>query len=193
MAKFESPIMVIRELRRQGAAEIPERHTITSIYQRFLENGSVEDRTRSGRPSTITEDTINEVEEALNREPQTSLRKIAREMNISKDKTHRIIRDIIGFKPYMMKCTQELYDEDMDLRVEMAERLIPLLEDPANDGNVFFSDESRFYVSGMVNKHNCRIWAASNPFVTVEAAMNSPKINVWCAMSNNQIIGPSFF
>jgi len=193
MAKFESPIMVIRELRRQGAAEIPERHTITSIYQRFLENGSVEDRTRSGRPSTITEDTINEVEEALNREPQTSLRKIAREMNISKDKTHRIIRDIIGFKPYMMKCTQELYDEDMDLRVEMAERLIHLLEDPANDGNVFFSDESSFYVSGMMNEHNCRIWAASNPFVTVEAAMNSPKINVWCAMSNNQIIGPYFF
>lgn len=75
----------------------------------------------------------------------------------------------------------------------MAERLIPLLEDPANDGNVFFSDESSFYVSGMVNKHNCRIWAASNPFVTVEAAMNSPKINVWCAMSNNQIIGPYFF
>ncbi len=64
--------MVIRELRRQGAAEISERHTITSIYQRFLENGSVEDRTRSGRPSTITEDTINEVEEALNRESQTS-------------------------------------------------------------------------------------------------------------------------
>lgn len=114
-------------------------------------------------------------------------------MNISKDKTHRIIRDIIGFKPYMMKCTQELYDEDMHLRVEMAERLIPLLEDPANDGNVFFSDESSFYVSGMVNKHNCRIWAASNPFVTVEAAMNSHKINVWCAMSNNQIIGPYVF
>jgi transposase len=103
MAKFESPIMAIRKLRRQGAAEIPERHTSTSIYQRFLENGSVEDRTRSRRPSTITEYTINEVEEALNREPQTSLRKIAREMNISKDKTHRIIRDIIGFKPYMMK------------------------------------------------------------------------------------------
>lgn len=59
MAKFESPIMAIRELRRQGAAEIPERHTIISIYQRFLENGSVEDRARSGRPSTITEYTIN--------------------------------------------------------------------------------------------------------------------------------------
>ena len=103
MAKFESPIMAIRELRRQGAAEIPKRDTITSMYQRFLENGSVEDHTRSERPSTITEYTIHEVGEALNREPQTSLRKIAREMNISKDKTHRIMPEIIGFKPYMMK------------------------------------------------------------------------------------------
>ena len=172
-------MVIRRELRRQEAAEVPQRHTITSIYQKFLETGSVEDRRiRSGRPSTITNDRINEVEEALNREPQTSVRKIGREMNISKDKAHRIMRDIIGFKSYMMHCTQQLYDEDMDLRVEMSERLIPILEDPANKGNVFFSDESSFYVSGMVNKHNCRIWAANNRFITVEAAMNSPKINV---------------
>jgi hypothetical protein len=44
-----------------------------------------------------------------------------------------------------------------------------------------------------VNKHNCRIWAADNPFMIIEAAMNSAKINVWCAMSNKQIVGPYFF
>ena len=38
-----------------------------------------------------------------------------------------------------------------------------------------------------------RTWAATNPFITIEAAMNSPKVNVWCAMSNTQIIGPYFF
>ena len=49
---------------------------------------------------------------------------------------------------------------------------------PANKGNVFFSNESNFYVSGMTNKHNCRGWSANSPFMTVEAAMSSPKINV---------------
>ena len=44
-----------------------------------------------------------------------------------------------------------------------------------------------------MNKHNCRIWAATNPFTTIEAAMNSPKVNIWCVMSNKQIIGPDFF
>ena len=46
MAKFESPIMVIhRELHRQEATEFPKRHTITFIYQKFLETGSIEDTT----------------------------------------------------------------------------------------------------------------------------------------------------
>ena len=42
----------------------------------------------------------------------------------------------------------------------MSERLIPILEDLTNKRNVFFSDQSNFYVSGMMNKRNCRIWAA---------------------------------
>ena len=66
MAKFESPIMVIGELRRQEAAKVLERHTITSIYQKFLETGLVEDRRiRSERLSTITDDRINEVEQGV--------------------------------------------------------------------------------------------------------------------------------
>ena len=54
------------------------------------------------------------------------------------------MRDIIGYKPYMMHCTQQLYDEDMDLRVEMAKRLIPILENQADNGIIFFSDKSCF-------------------------------------------------
>jgi len=57
----------------------------------------------------------------------------------------------------------------------------------------FFSDESTFYISGVVNKHHCHIWAANDPHITIETAMNSAKVNVWCAMSNKEIIGPYFF
>ena len=41
MAKYESPVMVIRELQRRGTTNIPERHAITSIYQKFLDTSSV--------------------------------------------------------------------------------------------------------------------------------------------------------
>lgn len=84
-------------------------------------------------------------------QPVNSGRNIARETNISKSQAQRIMRDVIGLKPYMMHCTQQLYDENMDLRAEMAERLIFILEDQANDGVIFFSDESCFHVSGLVH------------------------------------------
>lgn len=181
MWKFESPIAVIRELQRQGVSEIPEGHTLSRIYQKFLRTGSVEDVK------------IKEVEGALVTITMNTVRNIARERNISKNQSHRIMPNIIGFKPYMMHHIQQLVDEDTDLRVEMCERLIPLVEDEQNNGNIFFSDESTSYLSGFVNKENCRLWAPTNPYAIIEAAMHSAKINVWCAMSKTSIIGPYFF
>ena len=58
----------------------------------------------------------------------SGVRNITREVSIFKSLAHRIVRDTIGFKPYVMDCTQQLYHEDIDLRVEMAERLIAILE-----------------------------------------------------------------
>ena len=57
----------------------------------------------------------------------------------------------------ILRGTQQLYDENIDLHVEVAELLIPILEGQANNNIVFFSDESCFRVSGLANKHNCRI------------------------------------
>ena len=87
-----------------------------------------------------------------------------------------------------MHSVQKLYDEGMDLRVKISEYLILILQDQGNDGNIF-SDESSFYISEIVNKHVCRTSAATNPFTTIGVAMNSPKVNVWCVMSHEQIIG----
>ena len=103
------------------------------------------------------------------------------------------MRYVLKYKPYKMHLTQEMYDEDKDLRVEMAELLIPIIDDQQNDGLIFSSDEAIFHLSGIVNKHNCRIWRETNPFITIDVAMNSPKIIVWCAMSSEEIVGPFFF
>ena len=79
----------------------------------------------------------------------------------------------------MMINVQQFYDEDMDLRVEMSERLIPIHEDQRNDVNsFFFFDASTFYIYEVVNKHNCLTWAVTNSFITIVAAMNSAKVNV---------------
>ena len=92
MAKYESPIMVIRELQRRGKTNIPERHSITSIYQKFLKTGSVIDRARTGRPSTITKAKVQEVQQILDNESVNSVRSVARKANISKYQAHQIMR-----------------------------------------------------------------------------------------------------
>ena len=91
MTKYESPVMVIGELQRRGTTNIPERYAITSIYQKFLETGSVGDRAHTGTPSTVTEDKVQEIQQILDNEPVNSVRSVARDANISRYQAHQIM------------------------------------------------------------------------------------------------------
>ena len=44
--------------------------------------------------------------------------------------------------------------------------------------HICFSDESTFHISGIVNRHNCRIWGSENPSVVFQHERDSPKVNV---------------
>ena len=77
--------------------------------------------------------------------------------------------------------------------VEMCKTLIPMLEDNQIQQNLFFSDEAIFHLNGLVNRHNVRYWSDTNPHVTIETVMKSPKLNVSCALSKNQLVGAYFF
>ena len=65
--------------------------------------------------------------------------------------------------------------------------------DPGFMKCVCFSDESTFHVSGLLNRHNLRIWDSENPHDTCELKWNSPKLNVWCGIMQDKIIDPFFF
>jgi hypothetical protein len=54
-----------------------------------------------------------------------------------------------------------------------------------------YSNESTFHVSGKVNTHNCRIWGSENPRVFLEHVRDSPKVNVFCALSKERCMIPS--
>ena len=56
-----------------------------------------------------------------------------------------------------------------------------------------FSDEASFHVSRIVNRHNVPIWGSENPHEYREAEKDSPKVNVWCGLMHDRIIGPFFF
>ena len=56
-----------------------------------------------------------------------------------------------------------------------------------------FLRRSIFSVSGKVNRHNIRIWGSQNPYEVLEKERDNPKLNVWCGLMHNQIIGLFIF
>jgi hypothetical protein len=57
---------------------------------------------------------------------------------------------------------------------------------------VQFSDEVTFHSSGAVNRCKVRIWGSENPHACVEHQCDSPKVNVFCAVSSQKVYGPFF-
>ncbi|KAJ4434333.1 hypothetical protein ANN_22890 [Periplaneta americana] len=55
------------------------------------------------------------------------------------------------------------------------------------------SDEATFHTSGKINKHNCRVWGTQKPHRIIEHERDSPKVNVFCALSQRKLYGPFFF
>jgi hypothetical protein len=58
---------------------------------------------------------------------------------------------------------------------------------------VMFSDEATFRVSGHVQRHNIRIWANKRPHDFFKHKRDIPKVNMWCALTRDRVIGPCFF
>ena len=57
--------------------------------------------------------------------------------------------------------------------------------------NVWFTDEAHFYLEGIVNSQNCRIWGKEAPNEVNERPLHSDKCTAWCALS--ALIGPLRF
>ena len=193
MAKFESPTEVLRALKRENITPLPANNTIADIYQRFLDTGSVEDRIRTGRPKKTNESTINQLHEIIDENPEATVTQISAQLNVSRGTTHSLLHSELQMKSYGIQIHQKIYEEDYDRRVQTAEELLPLLEDPVLGKLIFASDEATFHISGRVHKQNCQIWGLEKPNIVHQYEDHSPKINVWCAMSSECIIGPFFF
>ena len=57
---------------------------------------------------------------------------------------------------------------------------------------ISFSDEATFCVNGCVNRHSCHIWGTKQPNEFHGYVRGSPKVNVWCGLLYNRVIGPFF-
>ena len=166
-AKTESWTRVQRNFRTKFTKQPPDRRSILNWHAKFKEEGCLCPAKETGRPST-SDATVEQVRNAFQRSPQKSVKRASRELQLPSTTVWRIVRRRLHMTPYR-------------------------LEDDGFDDRLVFSDEATFHLSGKVNKHNTRIWGTENPHVTLEHVRDSPKVNVFCAMSKKRVYGAFFF
>ena len=151
------------------------------------------DTRRSGRPRTSKEN-IERVRQAFQRSLMKSIRTAARQLELPRSTAHEVLHKNLRLYAYKVQMLQALQPNDMTRRKEFAKNMLQRIsEDEAFVKRVCFSDEATFHVSGKLNKHNVRIWGSENPHASRELQRDSPKVNVWCGIMCNRIIGPFFF
>lgn len=188
-AKSESVVSVQRAFRNKYRKQGPSDKTIHVWYRKFKETGCLCDRKRSGRPGPYAE-TVDRVRETFLRSPTKSTASASRELGISQPTVWRILRKRLCLKPYRLGLVQALTPAD---RISRFTFCIDVHERETLMSKLIFSDESTFHMCGTVNRHNLRIWGTGNPHSVVEHYRDSPKVNVFCAMSSSRVYGPFFF
>jgi hypothetical protein len=185
----------LRKLRsKYGPRDAPNRRTLERLVKKFEATKSLEDQTSlPHRRPVRTEANIAAVRDSIEDDPNTSTRRRSQELNISRSSLQRILHDL-QLRPYKVQLTQALQPADHESRRQFADRMLAELQhDQRFFHKIFFSDEAHFYLSGYVNKQNCRVWGSENPQVIVERPLHPKKVTVWCAMWAGGIVGPFFF
>ena len=124
MAKSASPVIIRLTLQAEFGQD-----TMTRIYQSFCKAGTVEDRQSSGRPLTITEEKVDEVRDVCESELNSSIQTVATACSIPRTTAHRTMNEYLSLKPCKAQFAQEIYEEDMQDRMEICRTLIPILRD----------------------------------------------------------------
>lgn len=163
--------------------------TVYHVVNRFKELGTSEDRPRSGRPRTArTKKVVNAVRERMRRNPKRSIRKLAKDMNVSNTSMRTIVRKDLRLSPYKMRKRQFLTPLQKQKRLERAQILLRELKTDTAAQEIIFSDEKLFTIEAQFNNQNDRVYAKSSADIkdsvrTVYRRQKPSSLMVWAAIS----------
>ncbi|KAJ4430933.1 hypothetical protein ANN_19526 [Periplaneta americana] len=161
-------------------------------YADFKTRGCICKRKSTSRPS-VREGNVERVRESFRRSPQKSTVNASRELNIPQQTVWKILRKSLKFHPYRLQLLQALKPDNKAKRQCFCEEMQLTMVTEDFIESLVFSDEGTFHLSGKVHKHNVRIWALEKPNNYVKHVRDSPKVNMFCAISREKMYGPFFF
>ena len=193
--KPNSVVTVQRAFKLKFDVDPPNKKSILKWHRNFIERGCICDQRKghSGRPS-VSERVVDRVRESFLRSPRKSTRRASRELKVPQSTVSKIWRKRLRLHPYKLQLTQKLYPEGKKTRHVFCGNLQALME-YGDDllAKIIFSDEATFHLSGKVSRYNVRIWGTENPRAILEVERDSPKLNVFCAVSKHTVYGPFIF
>jgi hypothetical protein len=187
---FRSRVQVRREFRRKYRRSPPQGQAIIRWYKKFKQTGCLAQQKGAGRP-IISDEAVENIRTAFHQSPTKSTRRASLELQIPRSTIQKVLHKNLKLKSYKMKLVQELLPSDLPKRKNFCQTAIDFGYQQRE--LIVFTDECTFHLSGKVNTHNCRIWGTENPHEVIEHQRDSPKVNVWCAMTINKVYGPFFF
>ncbi|XP_076044989.1 uncharacterized protein LOC143027560 [Oratosquilla oratoria] len=97
----------------------------------------------------------------MRRNPKRSIRKLAKDMNVSNTSMRTIVRKDLRLSPYKMRKRQFLTPLQKQKRLERAQILLRELKTDTAAQEIIFSDEKLFTIEAQFNNQNDRVYAKS--------------------------------
>jgi len=175
--------------------DLPTNKSILKWHRNFIERGRICDQREghSGRP-LVLEQVVDHVRESFLHSLRKSTRRASRELKVQQSRVSKILCKHLHLHPYKLQLVQKLHPEDKEMRRAFCGNLQALME---NDDDllvkIIFNDEVTYHLSGKVNRYNVRLRGSENPRATLEVERDSPKLNVFSAISKQTVCGPFIF
>ena len=160
------------------------REQVHRVIKRFKETGGIKNRPR-GRPARIarTPALRKAVKDKLRRNPERSIRKLAKEHKVSRSTMQRLTRDDLKLYPYKFTKRQRLTDEMKASRLEKCRKMKTLARGDML-GRILFTDEKIFTAEPLRNAQNQRelLPKGSPRVVKVEKSHFPQSVMVWAGI-----------
>lgn len=190
----KSYMAVLREFHEIWPAVSLTDKGLKKIVIKFMRTGSVLNKKREKKKYNEDDAVTVMTMDSVRNFPKLSLRKRSSQIgNVSKSLVEKILK-FNKIRPYKPKFNHFLEENDdmkrLDFCLLIGEHI---LRQRSFVNNIIFSDEATFTTNGVVSSQNCRYWSRDNPNFRIRSRRQySQKVNVWCAITYNGIIGPYF-
>ena len=132
---------------------------------------------------------LKRFETSSERSQGKAIRRTSGELQMSSTAVWRVVRKHLYMIFYKLHFLQHLKDNDKPAREDFCTQMQAMLEEDGFDDRHVFSNEATFHPTVKVNRHNTRIWGTEHSHLTLEHVRDSPKVNVFCAISKILCMG----